>query len=211
MTYLRELCVENHVGVREGLARGADRIELCDNLAVGGTTVSVGVAEHVASLCAPADVPVMAIVRPRGGVFVYDADEVRIMRRDIRALAAAGVTGFVIGAITAESELDKAVIEQLLQESGSSPVTFHMAFDAIRPQAQAAALEWLAGAGVARVLTHGGALHLPITATVDRLRELIEQASGRIVVMPGGGVTRANADWVAEQTGAQELHGTRIV
>ncbi|MGV1005298.1 MAG: copper homeostasis protein CutC [Candidatus Nanopelagicales bacterium] len=208
---IRELCLENAAGVAAGIAAGADRLELCDNLAVGGTTVSLGVAEYVCEVAGRAGVPVMAMVRPRGGDFVHDAYELRIMVRDIGHLRGAGVAGVVFGTITAGGELDRDAAETLLAATAGLSVTFHMAFDELPSTAQLAAIDWLAERGVARILTHGGPLSLPPQAVIGRWRGLIAAAGERIIILPGGGITRENAESIAAATGARELHGTKIV
>ena len=208
-----ECCVEGFEHVAKVLAAGANRIELCDNLAVGGTTPSLGVMTQAARLTHEAGGRVMAMIRPRGGDYAYDAAEVEAMAIDIRAAAQAGVDGIVLGCVR-DGRLDEPVLERLLpvgQELGLE-VTFHMAFDELDESEQLAAIDWLSGHGVARILTHGSAdLSVPIAENLDRIARYARHAAGRLVIMPGGGVTRDNVHSVCEAIGMDEAHGTKIV
>ena len=194
---LREFCAENVEHVPAAIAAGAGRIELCDNLAVGGTTPSYGVIRAAVGMCRPAGVAVMCMVRPRGGDFVYTEAEAGIMADDLRHAAELGVDGVVFGCLR-DGEVDLGLTERLvrLAKQESLSVTFHMAFDELPPAAQ---------------LTHGGAAGTPMADNTARLRELADYAAGRITVLPGGGVTWENAAEVAGAVGVSEVHGTRIV
>lgn len=209
---LREFCAENVEHVPAAIAAGAGRIELCDNLAVGGTTPSHGVIRAAVGMCRPAGVAVMCMVRPRGGDFVYTEAEAGVMADDLRHAAELGVDGVVFGCLR-DGEVDLGLTERLvrLAKQESLSVTFHMAFDELPPAAQPAALDALAELGVDRVLTHGGAAGTPMADNTARLRELADYAAGRITVLLGGGVTWENAAEVAGAVGVSEVHGTRIV
>lgn len=208
---LKEVCVENFTLVPKAVQKGADRVELCDNLAVGGTTVSLGVMEQTVRYCEPHSVPVMTIIRPRGGDFVYGSIEKEIMLKDIQLVQQAGVDGIVIGALTADNQLDKPFLTEVLNQCGQMDSTFHMAFDAIAPAHQKEAIDWLSEAGFKRILTHGGAKADPIENHLERLKELIDYAGSRIVIMPGGGVTEKNAEALQKELSIKEVHGTKIV
>ena len=209
---IREYCAENVERVPEAIAAGAGRIELCDNLTVGGTTPSHGVIRAAVEVARPAGVPVMCMIRPRGGSFEYTEAEACIMVDDLRHAAELGVDGVVFGCLRG-GEVDRELtgrLAGLAKESGLM-VTFHMAFDELAADAQPAALDLLARLGVDRVLTHGGAAGTPIADNLERLRELAEYACGRVGILPGGGVTWENAEEVAAAVGVGEVHGTRIV
>lgn len=208
---LKEVCVENFTLVPKAVQKGADRIELCDNLTVGGTTVSLGVMEQAVRYCEPHSVPVMAIIRPRGGDFVYGSIEKAIMLKDVQFAKNAGVDGIVIGALTAENKLDKPFLTEVLSECAQMDTTFHMAFDSMASSDQKEAIDWLSEAGFKRILTHGGAKEDPIEKYIERLKELIDYAAGRIVIMPGGGVSEQNAEALQQALGIKEVHGTKIV
>ncbi len=210
---IKEVCVENFTHVPKVIRRGADRIELCDNLAVGGTTVSKGVLEKTIEFCRQEDVSVMAIIRPRGGDFVYTAIEKAIMLADIQTAIDTDVSGIVIGALTNERELDTAflsAVKSITAEVGLS-LTFHMAFDDIPKEKQKESIEWLSANGFDRILTHGGPLTQPIEQQLDTLKELIEMAGENITIMPGGGITKENLPLIERELDVQEAHGTKIV
>lgn len=209
---VKEFCAENVERVPEAIAAGAGRIELCDNLAVGGTTPSHGVIRAAVELARPAGIPVMCMIRPRGESFEYSGAEVRIMVDDLRHAAELGVDGVVFGCLRG-GEVDRELTGRLagLAKEAGLMVTFHMAFDEISADAQPAALNLLAGLGVDRVLTHGGAAGTPIAGNLERLRRLVDYAAGRLEILPGGGVTWENAEEVADAVGVREVHGTRIV
>lgn len=209
---IREFCAENTELVPAALAAGASRVELCDNLAVGGTTPSHGVIRDAVELCRPAGVPVMCMVRPRGGDFEYTGREARVMADDLRHAADLGVDGVVFGCLR-DGHLDRGLTEQLagLGKGRGLLVTFHMAFDALPKADRLPAIDYLAELGVDRILTHGGAAGTPIEDNFDVLRRLVDHAAGRIRILPGGGITWRNAAEVARVLGVDEVHGTRIV
>lgn len=214
----REFCAENATWVAQAIANGADRIELCDNLAVGGTTPSLGVIEAVAELASHQQVDVMVMIRPRGGNYTYTASEVAIMQRDIQAIQslAVPVSGFVLGALRADERwVDEAVLTTLMStiQSAATPyqVTFHMAFDRLPLEQQSHALDWLAGQGFTRVLTHGGSMERPILDNLDQLRLLSRAAKDKLILLPGGGITATNAEIIAQELHVNEVHGTKIV
>lgn len=228
MTLLREFCAENMERVPAAIAAGAGRIELCDNLAVGGTSPSYGVIRAAVANAAATGTAVMAMARPRGGDFVYTPAEEQMMLDDVAMARSLGVTGVVFGCLaadpaTGELVVDRAMTERLvtaahgaLADEAGEPiapvaVTFHMAFDELAEKNQLAAIDFLAGLGVERILTHGGPAGTPIADNLDHLRRLIDHAAGRITILPGGGITYENAEAVAGALGVHEVHGTKIV
>ncbi|MFS1018453.1 copper homeostasis protein CutC [Enterococcus casseliflavus] len=208
---LKEFCAENYTNIPLAIARGAKRIELCDNLAVGGTTPSTGVQEEVLQYAGEKGIPVMTIIRPRGGDFVYNDTELKIMHTDLIEAKKLGTDGVVLGCLTPSGWLDEEALELLLETAEGLQVTFHMAFDAIPAARQFKAIDWLAEHGVQRILTHGGAADTPIEANFYRLKELIAYAGERLTILPGGGISFENAQEVADTLGVKEVHGTRIV
>ena len=218
VSLVREYCAENVERVPAAIEAGAGRIELCDNLAVGGTTPSFGVIRAAVGLARRRGVPVMTMIRPRGGDFAYTDAELAIMCDDIAVAAKLGSRGVVFGCAR-EGHLDAAATERLLEAVSQAArarhehlvVTFHMAFDAIAEDEQFAVIDWLAARGVERILTHGGPAGTPIDDNLGRLRELMAHAAGRITILPGAGITWRNADHIAQALNAQELHGTKIV
>ena len=178
---------------------GADRVELCAGAGEGGTTPSLGALETVLEQAA---VPVFAMVRARGGSFVYDADEHAAMRRDARHLVRTGAQGLVFGALCEEGAVDEDAVRAIVEIAEGRPVTFHRAFDAACEPWEA--LEALVRCGVARVLTSGG----PASALQGfaRLGALVKAAVDRLVVMPGGGVRADHVAALVEGTGVREVH-----
>ena len=220
---LYEFCAENFERVPAAIDAGARRIELCDNLAVGGTTPSAGVISATTNYAHEHDARVMCMIRPRGGDFHYNQDELRMMEMDLGLAVSAGVDGLVFGCCKPCAggwALDELTLGALVMAAGCATeeckrepvdITFHMAFDQLSTEAQLDAIDTLADCGVTRVLTHGGAAGTPIEGNFDHLTRLIEYAGDRLTILPGGGITAANRDSVAVALGVSELHGTKIV
>lgn len=208
---IKEFCAENFTNIPTAIANGAGRIELCDNLAVGGTTPSLGVIEETLRYAEETLIPVMVMIRPRGGDFVYNDLEIKIMEADILHAKNAGADGVVIGCLSSENGLDEEALETLLIAAEGMQVTFHMAFDEIPKEQQPAAIQWLAEHGIDRILTHGGPLAEPIEQHLEHLKQLITWADGQLAILPGGGITKENAEKIAAELNIQEVHGTKVV
>uniref|UniRef100_A0AC34FY57 Copper homeostasis protein cutC homolog n=1 Tax=Panagrolaimus sp. ES5 TaxID=591445 RepID=A0AC34FY57_9BILA len=211
---VKEFCAENFTHIPAAIEAGANRIELCDNLAVGGTTVSLGVLKETVEYCNPLNIPVMAMIRPRGGNFIYNESEIRIMLNDIAEAKKVNVDGVVFGALssTVDGWLDENALKQLIEASNGLQITFHMAFDLILPELQFKALEWLAENGVGRILTHGGPANESIETHFYQLKSLIQFAkNSKIIILPGGKITAENCENVMATLGVAEVHGTKIV
>ena len=198
-----EVCVGNYIEAIEGEKRGANRIELCDNLMQDGTTPSYGTIKLTIK---NVTIPVMVIIRPRGGNFEYSFDEVEIMKEDIKVCKALGAHGVVIGALKGK-EIDEDTIKALLEECKDLSVTFHMAFDEIEDKYKA--IDKLVELGIDRVLTKGGKDNA--IEGKDELRKLSEYADGRIIIMPGKSVTKENREYILDYTNTSEIHGTKVV
>lgn len=206
----REFCAENMELVPAAVAAGAARVELCDNLSVGGTTPSYGVIRAAVALAGERGVGVMCMIRPRGGGFEYTPDEAAMMRDDLAMAKRLGVTGVVFGCLR-DGHLDRALTSELVELADGVDVTFHMAFDALPADEQLGAIDWLAGQGVSRILTHGGPAGTSIEDNLGRLRAYVDRAAGRVTILPGGGITWENAERIASELGVCEVHGTKIV
>lgn len=206
----REFCAENMELVPAAVAAGAARVELCDNLSVGGTTPSYGVIRAAVALAGERGVGVMCMIRPRGGDFEYTPDEAAMMRDDLAMAKRLGATGVVFGCLR-DGHLDRALTSELVELADGVDVTFHMAFDALPADEQLGAIDWLAGQGVSRILTHGGPAGTPIEDNLGRLRAYVDRAAGRVTILPGGGITWENAERIASELGVCEVHGTKIV
>ncbi|MHC5373301.1 copper homeostasis protein CutC [Enterococcus sp. LJL120] len=208
---IKEFCAENFTNIPKAIANGAKRIELCDNLAVGGTTPSTGVIEEALSYGNEHQVPIMTMIRPRGGNFFYNDTELKIMHTDLIEAKKLGTDGVVFGCLTEEHWLDEEALEMLLENAEGLQVTFHMAFDQIPADKQFQAIDWLAEHGVQRILTHGGAAGTKIEDNFSRLKELIDYAKDKLIILPGAGITDENVESVMTTLNVHEAHGTKIV
>ncbi|MGO2764181.1 MAG: copper homeostasis protein CutC [Pseudolactococcus laudensis] len=206
---IREFCAENFTDIPRAVAAGAERIELCDNLAVGGTTPSYGVIKETADYLKDTKTTFASMIRPRGGDFVYNSIELRIMESDILKAVEAGTSELVFGALTDDNSLDLEALETLMIASQGLPVTFHMAFDEIPTDLQKSALDELVNLGFDKILMHGDSLDKPINTA--KIAELVSYAAGRIQILAGGGVSAANAETISVETGSPYVHGTKIV
>ncbi len=206
-----EFCAENVTLLEKAMQAGARRIELCDNLAVGGTTPSYGVTKAAVELAADYDTTIMTMIRPRGGDFVYNDLEIAIMLEDIRLTAQAGSQGVVFGALTADKKLDKANLEKLIAASKGMEIVFHMAFDELSDQDQLEAIDWLSQAGVARILTRAGLSGDSLEKRFANYHRILEHAAEKIEILPGGGIDMDNRQTFIDQLGVSQLHGTKVV
>lgn len=207
----KEIPVENFTDIPALIAQGANRIELCDNLAVGGTTVSRGVMAESQKYASEHNIPIMAMIRPRGGDFVYNDTELKIMESDLFQSQELGVDGVVFGALNDNGTIDEDAMEQLIGASNGMQITFHMAFDAIPLNNQPDSIDWLVEHGVDRILTHGGPLSSSIDTTLDQIKKTIDYAKNRIIILPGGGITRQNAEQIQNKLSVHELHGSKLI
>ncbi len=182
-----EFCAENVTLLEKAMQAGARRIELCDNLAVGGTTPSYGVTKAAVELAANYDSTIMTMIRPRGGDFVYTDLEIAIMLEDIRLTAQAGSQGVVFGTLTADKKLDKPNLEKLIAASKGMEIVFHMAFDELSDEDQLEAIDWLSQAGVTRILTRAGVSGDSLEKRFAHYHRILEHAKGKIEILPGGG------------------------
>ena len=206
-----EFCAENVTLLEKAMEAGARRIELCDNLAVGGTTPSYGVTKAAVELVANYDTTIMTMIRPRGGDFVYNDLEIDIMLEDIRLTAQAGSQGVVFGALTVDKKLDKANLEKLIAASKGMEIVFHMAFDELSDEDQLEAIDWLSQAGVTRILTRAGVSGDSLEKRFAHYHRILEHAKGKIEILPGGGIDLDNRQTFINQLGVTQLHGTKVV
>ena len=179
-----EICVDDAAGIRAAARGGADRIELCAALAVGGLTPSAGLI----ALAAASGLPTMAMIRPRAGDFVWSAAERSAMRSEIAAMRAAGLEGVVIGASLPDGRLDGEALADLVAAAEGMDITLHRAIDLVPDPAPAMRL--VRDLGIRRVLSSGGAA--TAAEGIDRLA-VMAGAAPEVVVMPGGGVSEATA------------------
>jgi copper homeostasis protein len=194
-----EICVDSATGAFTAERGGADRVELCDNLLEGGTTPSAGCIRVARRRLR---IGLQVIIRPRGGDFLYSEDELEVMREDIRMAKDLGADGVVLGCLTAEGDIDRGRTEELIRLARPLNVTFHRAFDMCRDPSKG--LEDLIALGADRVLTSGQ--EASCLEGLELLTALQKQAAGRIIVMPGGGLTAQNIKKIVLATGVNEVH-----
>jgi copper homeostasis protein len=199
--YFVEIATSDFITTRSAVDGGADRIELCANLAEGGVTPSYGSIKKCRDSFALALYP---IIRPRGGDFLYTEEEFEVMMYDARLCRQLGCDGVVIGLLDKDGSIDVPRTSRLVDSVYPLGVTFHRAFD--RCSDPMAAMEQLIEIGCERILTSGQKQNA--IDGVALISELNRVAAGRIIIMPGSGVRKENVRWLAEQTGCTEFHSS---
>lgn len=200
---IKEACVENFKEAKLMLESGADRIELCENLFLGGTTPSYGTIKE----CLKLSIPVFVMIRPRGGDFFYSQEEIEIMKNDIVLCKELGVKGVVFGVLNSQKEIDFSLLEILMKLSKPMEVTFHKAIDEVSNPLLS--LESLIELGVKRVLTSGKAEKA--IEGKDLLNKMIEKGKNKIIIVVAGKVTKENLLDVYKLIPNKEYHGKKIV
>lgn len=195
-----EVCCGDLQSVRAAIEGGAHRVELCEALELDGLTPSEAMMESAIGM----GIPVQVLIRVREGDFVYSKDEICKMQNDIRLARKLGAAGVVIGALMPDGSIDEEAIRCMMDEAEGLSVTFHRAFDVCRKPEEA--LEKIISLGCHRLLTSGQAT--TAEQGIPMLKKLVEQADGRIIIMPGAGVNPQNASRILEETGALEIHGS---
>jgi copper homeostasis protein len=198
-----EVCVDSVDNALAAQSAGAYRIEFCANLPEGGTTPS---SAHIEIARKRLHIKLYVIIRPRGGDFLYNDMEFEIMKSDIHFCGKTGCDGVVIGMLHRDGTIDKERNSELIQiaHQYAMGVTFHRAFD--RSADLFSAMETIIELGCERILTSGG--YDTAIEGAEIIQQLIEKANGRIIIMPGSGITPENIEGLIEKTGAKELHGT---
>ena len=195
-----EVCCADLQSVRAAKEGGAHRVELCQALGLDGLTPSAGMIASAVDM----GIPVQVLIRPREGDFFYGKDEVLCMQRDIHVAKRLGANGVVIGALKLDGSIDEETVRRLVGEAEGLSITFHRAFDVCAQPLEA--LEQIISLGCHRLLTSGQA---PTAEQgIPLLKKLVEQSSGRIIIMPGAGVNPQNARRILSDTGACEIHGS---
>jgi len=209
MKYVIEIATSDFLTTRSAVEGGADRIELCANLAEGGTTPSYA---HIKKCREAFSIPLFPIIRPRGGDFLYNKDEFEIMKNDIRLCKELGCEGIVIGLLNMDGTIDMTRTSELVELAYPLEITFHRAFD--RCKDPFAALEELVEIGCQRILTSGQQLSVASSQSavnnqaVELIAQLNKIADDRIIIMPGSGVRKENIKILAEKTGCVEFHSS---
>lgn len=196
-----EIATSDFTTTASAVEGGADRIELCANLAEGGTTPSAGILRQCREKFS---VQLYPIIRPRGGDFLYTEDEFRIQLNDVLLCKDLGCDGVVIGLLHTNGAIDTDRTKRLVDAAYPLGVTFHRAFDRCRDPFEA--LEQLVDAGCERILTSGQQPGAP--EGVELITQLNIASDGRIIIMPGSGVRKENIRMLAEKTGCTEFHSS---
>jgi copper homeostasis protein len=202
---LLEICVFNINTAIAVEKAGADRIELCENYSNGGTTPSYG---YLKSVRETINIPVFPMIRPRGGDFFHTTEEIEIIRKDILICKELGFQGVVFGLLNQDGTIDKDNTARLVEAAYPLSVTFHRAFD--RCKSPLEALETIIDCGCTRILTSGQTPK--VTDGLPLVKTLVDQANGRIIIMPGSGLNSNNVKHIIETTDVTEVHtSARII
>ncbi|MBZ6010635.1 copper homeostasis protein CutC [Leuconostoc gelidum] len=207
---IREAAVDSVETAKQMRQKGANRIELNSRLDLGGLTPDTRTI--IDTLIAIDDVPVIIMVRPRGGDFAYSDIELQQMQDSLQQIADLGGQ-FVTFGVVRDGLLDKEAMSALIIRAAelNLQVIMHMAFDAIDLDQQQQAMYWLSDHNVHRILTHGGDLTIPIMVLLPHLQMLVNAAPANLTILPGGGITVANSQAIADTLGVTEVHGSKII
>lgn len=197
---LLEVCVDDAAGLAAAISGGADRVELCAALSVGGLTPSAGLMRRAAA----ASVPAVAMIRPRAGGFCYDEPDTEVMLDDIARTRDVGLHGVVLGAALPDNRLDIDLLRRLSEAAGPLERCLHRVFDLTPDPFEA--IDIAVDLGFSRILTSGQAASVP--EGLGKLAELGAYAGGRISILPGGGITRNNVGDVVRAVGTREIHAS---
>jgi len=196
-----ELCAETVEAVCAAKSGGADRIELCSQLTLGGTTPS---RELMAASVKAVSLPIYALIRPRAGDFAFSCQEYELMRRQIDDARSSGASGVALGVLQADGCVDVKRTAALVEYAQPMGTTFHRAFDETPDLSDA--LEQVIETGATSLLTSGGAPEVLLGA--ERIANLMQQADGRIQIIAGGGLRLASLAEVVRRSGTFSLHGS---
>ena len=209
----KEACVTNFYQAKKALELGANRLELCFDMANDGITPSYGTAQQIKKSL---NIPIFTMIRPRGGNFVFDQNEIDIMLYDIYIMVEkVKVDGIVIGCLTKDNEIDiettKILINKARELNKNIQITFHMAFDLINniEKEYKKNIDLLINLGCNRILTKG--CQKNAFEGKENLKKYIEYANNRIIIMPGKSITNENYKNLVIEIGCKEIHGTKIV
>ena len=200
-----EACVETWDEAQKARLNGAHRLELCSHLELDGLTPDQALIKKT---CSNVNIPVMVMIRPRGGDFVYSEEELQQMEKEIEIAKNNGAAGLVFGLLTPENKIDVVNTARLVLRASPLPVTFHKAIDnLIDPVQGVLALREIKG--ITRILTSGGKPTAREGAKV--ISDMIDKAGEALTILVAGRVTNENVKEIAALTGAKELHGRKIV
>jgi copper homeostasis protein len=197
---LLEVCVDSPAGFKAAVEGGADRIELCSSLSVGGLTPSPGFMAFAGKAARPS----RAMIRPRVGSYVFSEDETDMMRRDIDAARAAGLAGVVIGANLVSGQLDEKTTARLAKHAAGLEMTLHRSVDLMPHPMEA--VDVAIGLGFRTILTSGGQLKAPDGAEI--VAAMVMQAGDRLEILGGSGLNPGNVVSFIKKTGVSAVHGS---
>ena len=197
-----EICTNSFRSAKIAATNGADRIELCQSLEIGGITPSAGDIRQSVALKEKNDFKVYVLIRPRGGDFCFSKEEYEVMRADVLFCKENGVDGVVLGGLNTDGTIDVEGMKSLIDAADGMGMTFHRAFDlSLDPFI---ALEQVIGLGFERILSSG--TKPTAMAGKETLKKLVDQAAQRLSIMPGSGVNEQNIKAILDYTGAREIH-----
>lgn len=196
-----EICTDSIESVFEAEKGGANRVELCEAIHVGGTTPSFGLMRLAKE---KTNIDVFALIRPRGGNFVFSEDEMAIMIEDIKAAVSIKIDGLVIGCLKTDGSIDYENCCRLIEAAKGLPITFHRAFDVCKNPFKA--LETIHSMGIKRILTSGQ--QNKAIDGVDLLYNLQKNATENLKIMAGSGIDESNIQLIAEKTGVTSFHAS---
>ena len=196
-----EICCGSIQSAANAKAGGAVRIELCQGLIEGGTTPSPATIDYAVR---ELGLQVFVLVRPRSGDFCYNELEIKSMEKDVEYCKKAGVAGIVVGFLHPDGTIDTELTKRFVKLAAPLPVTFHRAFD--RCTEPLKALEQIINCGCARILTSG--CQPTAMEGAELLKQLVQQANGRIKILAGSGVSPENAAELKQRTNVPEIHGS---
>ena len=202
MAKILEVCVDSYASAMAAIAGGADRLELCSALSVGGLTPSPALLRQIREV---SGIPVRCLMRTRGGDFLYTREEIRQMAAEIKMLKQAGADGFVIGCLTAEGELDTGAMKPLLEAAEGAGLTLHRCMDVSRDLRKT--YRDAAGLGIDTILTSGGAGNC--LAGMETIRDLIalrEETKGPEVLIGAGVKASVISEFLKRVPGARAFH-----
>lgn len=197
--YLLEVCCGSTEDAIQAHLGGADRVELCSNLFQGGLTPTLGSFKVVKN---STDIKVNVMIRPREGGFLYTENEWKTAVEDAKIFIEAGADGLVCGFLKEDGTVDKERTKMIVEIANGIPVTFHRAIDVVPDWKKA--INDLVECGIKRVLTSGQEPN--VLLALPTIKEMIEYADGRLIIMPGAGITPKTARGVHESTGCKEMH-----
>lgn len=193
-----EICANSYQSAINAQKSGADRIEICSELSVGGVTPSYAVLKKISK---EITIPIHVLIRPRSGGFYYSDDEIEIIKQDIKLCKELGFNGIVSGVLNKDNSININTTKELVELSKPLSFTFHRAFDCVSNPKQS--LEDLIEIGVDRILTSG--LKQKAEHGIEILKELHQLARNKIIIIPGSGINATNIH-LFKENGFKEIH-----